>query len=67
VFARFKSFEEEKLHSDELQSKYENYTFNNNPQFNHVDDKLETVTEDEDSNNTDEYSGNHKVSSLPPG
>ena len=29
-------------------------------------DKLEAVTEDEDSNNTDEDSGNHKVSSLPP-
>ena len=40
------------------------FTFDNNPQLHHVDDKLETVTDDEDSNNTNEDGGNHKVSSL---
>ena len=44
-----------------------NATLNDNPQLNQVDDKLEAVADDEDSNNTDEDSGNHKVSSLPPG
>jgi hypothetical protein len=41
-------------------------TFDDNPQLHHVDDKLEAVTEDEDTNNTDENSGNPKVSALPP-
>ena len=41
-------------------------TFDDNPQLHHVDDKLEAVTEDEDTNNTDENSGNHKVSALNP-
>ena len=41
-------------------------TFDNNPQLRHVYEKLEALTEDEDTNNTDEYSGNHKVSSLSP-
>ena len=39
-------------------------TFYHNVELQEVDDKLETMANDKYSNNNDQHSGNHKITSL---
>ena len=42
-----------------------NVTFDNCTELNKIDDELEAVADNKDTNYDDEHSGNNQVSSLP--